>query len=1175
MTATTQDALAVHERSRDPVTFDVCGPLPTGTTVLEASAGTGKTFTIAALTARYVAEGHARLDQLLLVTFGRMASNELRTRVRERLVSLEAALAKDTPPGDAPSEGTLVGHAVADPDDAVARLLCEVDPAQRRVRRARVAQALTDFDTATIATTHEFCLQMLDGLGVLGDREPQAVFAEQIDGLTDEVATDVYLQRYAAIGQAPMRPEQARVVARAAVAAGQVRLVPSPAELTASHGGYADAAERVAYATAVRAEVERRKRAGRLFTYDDMLSRLRDTLADPRWGEVAAARLRQRYRVVLVDEFQDTDPVQWEILDRAFSGARTMVLIGDPKQAVYGFRGADVFSYLDAVGAAETVSTLDTNRRSDAALVAAFEALLGGAALGEEQIVVRPVGAHHQTRRLTCPADPERATPLRIRVWPHPAGAKPERVGTLRPAVRDDLVADVSRLLGGAVTLERGGSGGPRPVRPDDVAVLVRTNRAGEDLRDRLVGAGIPAVMHAARSVFDSSAAADWLTVLTALEQPRQAQVRRAALTCFFGWNVRRLALASEQDLAEATQRVRAWRRILLSRGMAALTEAVLVDEHVPERLLARRGGSRTLTDVRHVAERLHAAMTARQLGIGASVEWLAQRIAEAHRDAGADGSRRLETDAEAVSVVTVHRSKGLEYPIVYLPDAWEGGGGDADDGQVLTLHEPNGAGVERVLDVGGRTAPGRAQRFRRSLDEAAGEDLRLLYVALTRAGCQVVTWWAPGFNTSASALQRILHRPDTGMPARAYPLADGDPLPDGRDLGPHVSVEPYRPRKPVGWHPPAEPGPTLSVRSFTRTLDLAWRRTSYSALTAAAHGLNLDLPAVGSEPEVAEDDEALLSADPTGTSTVPTTEPTRPEPVDSASATGLGWDAVSPMAELPSGTEFGTAVHAVLETVDPGADDLAAALGVACAEVLARTGGQGFTPQALAEALTPTFSTPLGPLAEQRTLAAFGQRDRLAELDFELPLAGGDAETRTDLTLGALVPLLRRHLCATDPLAGYPDRLAHPLLADQPLRGYLTGSVDAVLRLRSADAPPRYLVVDYKTNWLGPHDADPLTLAPYAPPRLAEVMMAAHYPLQALLYAVAVHRMLRWRQPGYDPATHLGGVLYLFVRGLAGSEPPRVDDVPAGVFSWRPPAALVTQLSDLLAGDPVPERTA
>ena len=193
--------------------------------------------------------------------------------------------------------------------------------------------------------------------------------------------------------------------------------------------------------------------------------------------------------------------------------------------------------------------------------------------------------------------------------------------------------------------------------------------------------------------------------------------------------------------------------------------------------------------------------------------------------------------------------------------------------------------------------------------------------------------------------------------------------------------------------------------------------------------------------------------------------------------------------------------------------------------------------------------------------LADIAPRDRLAELDFELPLAGGDTPG-ADVRLGDLVPLLRRHLPAGDLLAGYPDRLA--ALAGQPLRGYLTGSIDAVLRLPG----PRFAVVDYKTNWLGPIGPDgpePLVAAHYTPERLAAAMLDAHYPLQALLYAAALHRFLRWRLRGYDPrAPPRRGAVPVPARHVRAGRP-AVDGVPCGVFSWRPPAALVTELSDLL----------
>ena len=361
-------------------------------------------------------------------------------------------------------------------------------------------------------------------------------------------------------------------------------------------------------------------------------------------------------------------------------------------------------------------------------------------------------------------------------------------------------------------------------------------------------------------------------------------------------------------------------------------------------------------------------------------------------------------------------------------------------------------------------------------------------------------------------------------------------------------------------------------MRGFDRRIDLDWRRTSYSSLTAPAHGLSVGAsaaggesnagaePGVGSEPEFGrEDDEA--AADTVLNDRPSSARPGRPDS-----------SLISPMGELPMGTEFGTVVHALLETVDPGAEDLVGALTQLAAVELARGPGSPMTAQKLAAGLAPALQTPLGPLAGDRRLCDIPTSDRLSELIFELPLAGGDVPN-TDVRLGEVVPLLQRHLGATDPLADYPARLALPLLADQPLRGYLNGSIDAVLRFRpdaegsTGGTTHRYLVVDYKTNWLGDPDLGPLPVTNYTPDLMATAMMSAHYPLQALLYSVALHRYLRWRQPGYDPRTHLGGVLYLFLRGMAGPETPTVDGVPCGVFSWRPPAALITDLSDLLDG--------
>ncbi len=1140
---------------REPVPFDLTGPLPTGTTVLEASAGTGKTYTIAALAARYLADGLVELDQLMLVTFGRMATNELRDRVRERLVRVEQRLA-----------AVLAGGEV-DGDD-VERLICTGSATELKLKHARIARARADFDAATIATTHEFCLRMLDGLGVIGDREPDAIFVEHLTDLVRQVTGDSYLRRYASgAAIAPLPPDQALRLAETVVNAPHAELVPRfSAELGPDGWGDA-AAEQVDFALEVRAEVGRRKGLGRLFSYDDMLTRLHRSLTDPDQGEAACDRLRQRFRVVLIDEFQDTDPIQWDIVRTAFHGHATLIMIGDPKQAIYAFRGADVFSYLDAVRVADTIATLDVNRRSDAALVDAAQSLFGGAALGDERIVVRPVRAHHTDRRLSLGDAGELPAPVRLRVLEHdPEASRMPMVRAVRPKITKDLVADVTRLLAAGVRIhadEHDHQG--KPAGPGDIAVLVRRNRQAEAIRDELTAAGVPAVVLGATSVFGAAMAREWLTLLRALEQPRQSRVRSAALTCFVGWTVNDLARADEAALTELSQQIRWWSRTLDRRGVAALLETMITDTAVGARLLGQVDGERQLTDLRHIGQTLHAAMVSGRLGVSALVEYLVDRIADAQRD-GTEGTRRLESDARAVQILTVHRSKGLEFPIVYLPEAWDRYVGD-DEGQVLQLHQelaedvPAGPGatggsatrLRAVLDVGGLTGPGRTERLAQARREDGGDDLRLLYVAATRAKCQLITWWAPTRNTAPSALQRLLYGPriEGVEPEQAYPVTD-DPR-SLSHLGARISVELVEPREPVSPAGGAERPSGLEVRGFDRTLDLMWRRTSYSGLTAAAHGVPVDPAGVGSEAEPAKEDDEATVALPVGDQ--PASEPG----ADSADA---GLDRPSPMSHLPSGADFGTVVHAIYEAVDPTAADLEAELRRAAGQELSRVPAGTMTVDGLIEGLLPTYDTPLGPLADDRRLRDFGVADRLAELDFEFPLAGGDQPTG-ELMLPDLAPLLRRHLPPNDPLIDYPDHLELPELAQESLRGYLVGSIDAVLRAGTPDAP-RYLVVDYKTNWIG-EPVDELPLRRYQLPSLARAMIGAHYPLQALLYSVALHRYLRWRQPDYRPDDHLGGVLYLFLRGMAGPDTPATDGIPCGVFSWRPPPAMITELSDLL----------
>ena len=352
---------------------------------------------------------------------------------------------------------------------------------------------------------------------------------------------------------------------------------------------------------------------------------------------------------------------------------------------------------------------------------------------------------------------------------------------------------------------------------------------------------------------------------------------------------------------------------------------------------------------------------------------------------------------------------------------------------------------------------------------------------------------------------------------------------------------------------------PPLSVRSFDRDVDTAWRRTSYSALSAAGAPHAGTADRVLSEPDDAPEVEDLELDD--------------LEAAEDATAreADLALTAVaSPMADQPVGAAFGSLVHEVLEHADPAADDLRAEL-LAQVEEHRAWWAVEVDAETLADALVQVCDSPLGPLAGGLTLRDITVPDRLRELDFELPLAGGDlaprdASAAAHVVLGDLGPLLRTHLPEGDPLLAFADTLEGDAdLAAQRLLGYLTGSIDVVVRV-PVDGRTRYLTIDYKTNWLGDRAA-PATAWEYRPAVLDEAMGHSDYPLQALLYTVVLHRYLRWRLPDYDPSEHLGGVLYLYLRGMCGPQTPSVDGRPCGVFSWQPPVALVTALSDLLDG--------
>jgi exodeoxyribonuclease V beta subunit len=1040
---------------------------------------------------------------MLLITFGRAATQELRDRVRRQIVDAVAAF----------DDHSLVG------DNQVIKHLLDGSPDELHDREQRLRDALASFDAATIATTHQFCQMVLKSLGVAGDTDTGVTLVESLDELVTEIVDDLYLRHFGLERDHPLLSHSdALRLAREVVEKPATELRPIDPDPDSR------AAVCVGFAKEVLAELEIRKRRRGVLGYDDLLSRLADALKGD--NSPAQVRMHQRWPIVMVDEFQDTDPVQWKVIDRAFTGRSTLILIGDPKQAIYAFRGGDIVTYLKAAETAGVRKTLGTNWRSDAALVDRLQVLLGGAQLGDPRIIVHDVKAHHVGSRLKGAPSSD---PFRLRVVRRDTfgrkGPRDIAIADLRTHIPLDLAADIGELLTAKATFDGD------PLQAGHVAVIVESHRDARACYRALRDADIPAVYTGDSDIFNSEAAEDWLCLLEAFDQQhRPGMVRAAAATMFFGKTAADLVNGGDQLTDDVAETLREWAGHARERGVAAIFEAAQLNG-MGDRVLSWQSGERLMTDLAHMTQLLQEAAHREHFTLPALRDWL--RAQREERSGATERARRLDHDATAVQIMTVWVAKGLQFPVVYLPFAFNR---NVQKREMVLFHD----GDRRCLHVGGSDSPDFNAVSKLGRAEEASDDSRLTYVAMTRAQSQVVAWWAPSRDEPNGGLSRLLRGrkpgesavPDSASPAK---ISDDDAMARFRDWeakgGPVIEESVLR---PVPAMPGDEPQGELDVRHFHRTIDTSWRRTSYSGLIRAAESTP-----VSSEPEVVELDDEVAEI-----------------PLVSSA---VGADVPSPMADLPAGAKFGTLVHAVLETADPFAADLAAELETRIQEH-AVWWPVDVAASELAAAMVPAHDTPLGPLAGDLTLRQIGLTDRMREMDFEFPLAGGDLRAGApEIRLAHVGELLRRHLPKDDPVASYADRLTGAALGGESLKGYLSGSVDAVLRVGD-----RFLVVDYKTNWLG-EPSRPLTAADYAQPRLAEAMLHSDYPLQALLYSVVLHRFLRWRLPGYAPDKHLGGVLYLFLRGMCGPDTPVVDGHPAGVFSWQPPASLVVALSDLV----------
>jgi exodeoxyribonuclease V beta subunit len=1264
--------------------FDPLGALPEGTVLLEASAGTGKTYGIASLVLRLVAERRLGIHEILVVTFTEAATAELRERVRDRLRDAHALAVR------VHAAGSL--DALASPRDEVAAHVVRSAFDEGTLARTidDLGTALERFDDAAIQTIHGFCGQVLRERAFECGAELDGDLLADVRELHEEIARDFWARETAALPaslvgalatsagldlgeirclvraalrdvdaacipdrDAPDASDRAaaitaiadrealardigarwsgeeghamlelldaaceakdlsgrswrrdwiesRALAIAAWAAGEPAHEPAPRELayfaasrlaaSAAKGRRAPAhpllddierflaiEDRLADAIAcearrieraciawARTECTRRKRQRRQHDYDDLLRLVRDALrrdGSTLDGALGSA-LRESFRAVLIDEFQDTDAVQWEIFRRAFArDDHTLVLIGDPKQAIYRFRGADIDTYLAARHSAARRFALDANWRSDPSLLAALDALAGAhaAPFAAPEIEWIPVRAAKEDRLVVG----DDAPPLLVRFIaraPELTSEKKNRITKERldPALPAMVAADVVRFLGSDARI-RGDDGVERDVGPADVAVLVRTNAQAREIQRALRAAGVPAVIHGGTSVFGSLEAAELATILAAVLEPSDQRLARAALaTDLLGIPAAR-ELSGEEMLGPGdvlarlegddaewdrwSARFRAWRQAWRGERLGARTRGnpsvmrlvrrMLDEMELPARLLALDDGERRVANFLHAAELLHADAVREGRDPGATLAWLREQIAMGD-EPGDDETRqlRLESDAESAQVVTVHASKGLEYGAVWCPYLWASDLARGDEKRRPFV--PAEDGGARALHL---TASEGDECLERLDDECFAESLRLAYVALTRARHRVTLWWGAVNGFEASPLAWLLHGGDascvrdarTTIPDEAKSL-DDDALRARLDeiaaRAPGlIAIEEETGETAGRWRAPERERPALEARSFRRaaSLDASWRVGSFTALTRGAHA---------DEPLATDDDEL-------------------PEAAGDAIVAGVDADGAiddgEPVAhaDFPASASAGICLHDILEAHDFTAPDALRPIVDATLDAFrfdaARWGG------AVRETLASVIATPLRANdGATLRLAELPRARRLVELRFDIPVTGGTAApVSSGIDAESLARAFESHPGGAldgEVMTDYASRLRK--LGFPTLRGFLGGAMDLV-----AEQDGRWWLIDWKSNRLGAQARD------YGSDRMLRAMLDAHYPLQYHLYALALHRWLGLRVRDYAWERDVGGVFYVFLRGV-GDE--------TGIFFDRPPLARIEALDRL-----------
>ncbi len=1214
-----------------------------GTNLVEASAGTGKTYAIAALYVRSLLETEAQVENILVVTYTRAATAELRDRIRKRIAETKQALGTRNS-----SDSTLQALV----DKRVAN-----DDIERDCKR--LALALRSIDQASIFTIHGFCQRALQEAAFESGTSFDTEFENDDGALAREIADDFWAREMFATDlrvfdfyrNQKLTPETLRKLAREVIGNPDQIIVPDLPEQPDLHRGWQELDQRYAklrscwhtcreeivelllespdlkrnlykretvsqkhaptldrlfapklaslpdeghflykltkealepgigtkkgkapptheffslasdFATSALALVKQlegellsvklrlisfvhqentsRKLEQATLGFDDLLLQLRNALRGSQGTNLARALLL-RYPIALIDEFQDTDPVQYEIFQRIYGSAQpaslALFLIGDPKQAIYSFRGADLFTYFRARDDARGRShTLATNHRSSPSMVEAVNTLFGRTtnsflfsdlsfssvqpSAKIENSLVDPQTGSAAMELLILQRKTEDGRDLTQRR--KDGSPKAINGGTARRRCATATAGEILRLLHSEATVEG------RPVVPGDIAVLVRTNKQARRMQEALSIARVPSVLESDSSVFLTLEAIELERVLWAIVHPGDRNAIRVALaTGLFGFDGNALAVLPDDEKRwdEVLLMFRRWHELWVQRGFFQAFSQMMQDRSVAARLLSHPRGERKMTNITQLAELLQEHALRSTAGPQVLCAWLQlMRIDPKARSAAGEAAQlRLETDAASVKVVTVHKSKGLEYGIVFCPFLWVGPSKRRRSTKWVRFHDEEDESRLK-LDIGSAKQEEHRQQTER---EALAEDLRLLYVALTRARhrCSVVCGITETFG--GSALAYLLLRTgsqDNDWQALKDFSANVERLEDseletmlGANTSGEISIRPLLEYSGPQYRSAQATSTPLQSRMAHRRLARTWRTTSFSGLTRDA--------------EVEHDHDA-------GKAIVPS----EPEPIS-------GPDIIT-MSDVPAGAHPGQMLHHVFEHID-FADVPSEAFADQLAESLR---SHGFDPEKWSPILTLAYDQTLRSTLRRMDgrfpfcLADVRRGQRLDELEFSFPIRPEQGNFSASRLADAL---------SDRESPPWDDHYLRSIrnLGFAPLSGFLKGFMDLVFVHEG-----RWYLMDYKSNMLGSHYHD------YAPDALTKSMAEHHYFLQYHIYVLALHRHLQFRLQRYDYERDFGGVYYLFMRGMH-------PDAPwgNGVFFDRPTARDLQSLEQVFGtGEP------